>query len=298
MASVERADIRRIVDACESAGLDTKIIPGLFEIVGGQVNLNRIRPVSVEDLLGRDPVDLDPTSLHDLLGGKTVMITGAGGSIGSELARQAARFGPRTIVLVERSEPALWRIHRELSELRPHLDLQPCIADVCDEARMRRLFVEHAPQVVFHAAAHKHVPMMEQAPGEAVKNNVGGTQVVADLAAEAGVGHFVLVSTDKAVNPTSVMGATKRLAERYVQHVATKSDLNFVAVRFGNVLGSAGSVVPDLRGADPQRRSGHRDPPGHGPLLHDHPRGRPAWCCRPPRSARPARSSCWTWASR
>lgn len=247
MASVGRDDIRRIVDACEAAGLPTKIIPGLFEIVGGHVNLSRIRPVSVEDLLGRDPVDLDPTSLHDLLGGKTVMVTGAGGSIGSELVRQAARFAPRRILLVERSEPSLWRIHREMVEAYPTLELRTCIADVCDGPRMRRLFDEHQPHVVVHAAAHKHVPMMEDHPGEAVKNNVGGTRTVADLAAEFEVEHFVLVSTDKAVNPTSVMGATKRLTERYVQHVAAKTGLNFVAVRFGNVLGSAGSVVPIFR---------------------------------------------------
>ena len=244
MASVARADIRRIVDACEAAGLDTKIIPGLFEIVGGQVNLSRIRPVSVEDLLGRDPVDLDPTSLHALLGGKAVMVTGAGGSIGSELARQAARFGPRAIVLVERAEPALWAIERELRQLYPALQVQACIADVLDEPRMRRLFDDLGPEVVVHAAAHKHVPMMEEHPGEAVKNNVGGTRVVVDLAAEHQVEHFVLVSTDKAVNPTSVMGATKRLTERYVQHVAAQTGLTMVAVRFGNVLGSTGSVVP------------------------------------------------------
>ena len=244
MASVERADIRRIVHACEAAGLDTQIIPGLFEIVGGQVNVSRIRPVSVEDLLGRDLVELDPTSLHDLLGARTVMVTGAGGSIGSELARQAARFGPSRIVLVERSEPALWAVHRSLVAEFPALRVDACIADVTDRARMRALFEQHHPEVVAHAAAHKHVPMMEEHPGEAVKNNVGGTRIVVDLAAEYRVHRFVLVSTDKAVNPTSVMGATKRITERYVQHVAATTGLNFVAVRFGNVLGSAGSVVP------------------------------------------------------
>ena len=244
MASVSRADVQRIVRECREADLETKIIPGLFEIVGGHVDLSRIRPVDVVDLLGRDPIELDAVSLRGLLRRRVVLITGAGGSIGSELARQAARFEPSRLVLVERAEPALWAIDRELREANPGIEVRPAIGDVCDRARMRLLFQQHRPDVVIHAAAHKHVPLMEEAPGEAVKNNVGGTRVVADVAAEAGVGHFVLVSTDKAVNPTSVMGATKRLTERYVQHLANRTGLRFVSVRFGNVLGSAGSVVP------------------------------------------------------
>jgi FlaA1/EpsC-like NDP-sugar epimerase len=244
IASVSRADMQQIVAQCRDAGLDTKIIPGLFEIVGGTVDLARIAPVAIEDLLGRDPVELDIDSVRDLVGGRTVLITGAGGSIGSELARQAARFGPKSVVLMERSEPALWAIDRELRATYPALTVVAAIGDVTDQDRVERIFKQHNPQVVVHAAAHKHVPMMEDHPGEAVKNNVGGTKVVADVAAARRVERFVLVSTDKAVNPTSVMGATKRITERYVQHVAATTGLNFVAVRFGNVLGSTGSVVP------------------------------------------------------
>ena len=244
MASVSRSQIRRIVELCREAQLETNIIPGLFEIVGGRVDIAEIRPVDVEDLLGRDPVQLDVSSLRELLTGRTVLITGAGGSIGSELARQAAKFAPGRLVLLERSEPALFAIHRELELAHPDLPVRAAIGDVCDRARVRLLFQKHRPDVVVHAAAHKHVPMMEEHPGEAVKNNIGGTRVVADAAAAADVRHFVLVSTDKAVNPTSVMGATKRLTERYVQHLAQKTGRRFVSVRFGNVLGSAGSVVP------------------------------------------------------
>jgi FlaA1/EpsC-like NDP-sugar epimerase len=247
MASVGRDDMRRILDLCETAGIRPKIIPGLYEIVGGRVNLSRIRPVAVEDLLGRDQVELDVTSMRDLLAGRTVMVSGAGGSIGAELARQAARFAPSAIVLVEQAEPALWAIHRDLEAEHADLPVVPAIADVCDEHRMRQLFADHRPDVVLHAAAHKHVPIMEDNPGEAIKNNVGGTKIVADLAAEHGTQRFVLVSTDKAVNPTSVMGVTKRLAERYVQHVAASTGRDFVAVRFGNVLASTGSVVPIFR---------------------------------------------------
>lgn len=247
MASVSRRDVQRIVEICREAELETNIIPGLFEIVGGQVDLSRIRPVEVEDLLGRDPVELDVHSIRKMLGGKCVLVTGAGGSIGSEIARQVARYGPTRVVLVERSEPALWAVDRELRQANPDLAVRACIGDVTDRARMKLLFERFRPQVVVHAAAHKHVPIMENDPGEAVKNNVGGTRVVADVAAETGVSHFVLISTDKAVNPTSVMGATKRLTERYVQHLAEQTGRRFVAVRFGNVLGSAGSVVPIFR---------------------------------------------------
>lgn len=261
MASVSRQDVQRIVELCRGAGIETNIIPGLFEIVGGQVDLSRIRPVDVTDLLGRDPVELDTESLHDLLHGEVVMVTGAGGSIGSELARQAARFGPREVVLLERSEPALFAIQKELEGRHPSLGVRACIADVTDRARVEQVFDRHEPAVVIHAAAHKHVPMMEHHPGEAVKNNVGGTRILADVAAQHEVGHFVLVSTDKAVNPTSVMGATKRLTERYVQHVAQRTGLHFVSVRFGNVLGSAGSVVPIFQR---QVREG-------GPLTVTHP---------------------------
>jgi FlaA1/EpsC-like NDP-sugar epimerase len=261
IASISRAGMQEVVQACDDADLEARIIPGLFELVGGQVDVTKIRPVSVEDLLGRDPVDLDQDSLHGLLSGKVVLITGAGGSIGAELARQAARFGPARLVLLERAEPALWRIDRDLTAAHPHLEIRASVGDVTDVARMTQVFERHRPSVVIHAAAHKHVPLMEQHPGEAVKNNVGGTKVVADLAAKYDVEHFVLVSTDKAVNPSSVMGATKRLTERYVQHLAARTGQNFVSVRFGNVLGSAGSVVPIF---EEQVRNG-------GPVTVTHP---------------------------
>jgi FlaA1/EpsC-like NDP-sugar epimerase len=239
--------IRRLVSTCEEAGLPPKIIPGLYEILDGRVNLSRIRDVTIEDLLGRDAVDLDVEALRHFLSGKTILVSGAGGSIGSELCRQVAPLAPKRLVLVERSENALFAIHAELGRSFPTLDVTPCICDVCDLERLDDVFDEHRPDVVIHAAAHKHVPMMEWNPGEAVKNNVFGTKALADASDRHGVSTFVLISTDKAVNPTSVMGATKRAAELYVQSMSPKSSTKFVAVRFGNVLGSAGSVIPTFQ---------------------------------------------------
>jgi FlaA1/EpsC-like NDP-sugar epimerase len=244
VASADGPTMRRLVERCETAGKRPLIVPGVHEIVGGSVSLNWFQPVQPEDLLGRDQVELDLSALAQLLTGSVVAVTGAGGSIGSELCRQIARFSPSRLVLIEQSEPALWAIHRELAAKRSDDDLVPAIADVTDQPRIAALLAEHAPRVVFHAAAHKHVPMMEANPGEAIKNNVFGTRTVVDAAARHGVEQFVLISTDKAVNPTSVMGATKRLAERYVQHVAHRTGRAYVSVRFGNVLGSTGSVVP------------------------------------------------------
>jgi FlaA1/EpsC-like NDP-sugar epimerase len=238
--------IRAAVEACKSASLEVKVIPGLHEIVGGQVELS-LRDVAIEDLLRREPVKLETDLLAAMLEGRSVMVTGAGGSIGSELCRQVARFGPSRLVLVERSENALFHAHRELVREFAKLEIVPCIADVCDEPRMSALFVDHGPAIVFHAAAHKHVPMMEWNPAEAVKNNVFGTRLVAELAARHKAERFVLISTDKAVNPTSVMGASKRAAEIAIQALAPASATRFMAVRFGNVLGSAGSVVPLFR---------------------------------------------------
>jgi FlaA1/EpsC-like NDP-sugar epimerase len=244
IANARGADIRRITMRCKDAGLDTKIIPGLYEIVGDRVNLSRIRDVGVEDLLGREPVQLDEAQVDSSIRGRSVLVTGAGGSIGSELCRQVARFSPGRLVLVERFENALFEIHRELAATFPGLELDPRIADIVDAARMDRIFAAARPDVVFHAAAHKHVPMMERNAGEAIKNNVGGTKAIAELAHRHGVGRFVMVSTDKAVNPSSVMGATKRVAEILCQARAQASTCRFVTVRFGNVLGSNGSVIP------------------------------------------------------
>jgi FlaA1/EpsC-like NDP-sugar epimerase len=247
IANAPGQKIRRITELCRDAGLETKIIPGIYEIVGDKVNLSRIREVAIEDLLGREPVRLDEDIVGSTIRSRVVLITGAGGSIGSELCRQVARFGPSRLVLVERFENALFEVHRELAAAFPHVPMEPRIADVTDVARMTQVFAESKPELVFHAAAHKHVPMMEWNAGEAVKNNIGGTRAVAELAHEFGVERFVLVSTDKAVNPTSVMGATKRVAEIYLQALSQRSETRFVTVRFGNVLGSAGSVVPIFR---------------------------------------------------
>jgi len=247
IAHARGAEIRRISELCRDADLETKIIPGIYEIVGEKVNLSRIREIAIEDLLGREPVQLDEDVVGASIRSRVVLVTGAGGSIGSELCRQVARFGPERLVLVERFENALFEIHRELTAAFPHVPIDPRIADVCDARRMAQIFESARPELVFHAAAHKHVPMMEWNSGEAAKNNVGGTRVVGELADQFGVERFVLVSTDKAVNPTSVMGATKRVAEIYIQALSQRSSTRFVTVRFGNVLGSAGSVIPIFR---------------------------------------------------
>jgi FlaA1/EpsC-like NDP-sugar epimerase len=201
-------------------------------------------PVDIFQLLGRKPICLDTPELQRFLAGKSILVTGAGGSIGSEICRQAMKFCPRRLVLVERTENALFEIDRELRERWIGADIRACLADICDEQRIAGIFTEERPDVVFHCAAHKHVPLMEENPGEAVKNNVFGTKVVADAALESNCHAFVLVSTDKAVNPTSVMGATKRCAELYVQSLNGGGATRFLAVRFGNVIGSSGSVIP------------------------------------------------------
>ncbi|HEY8668249.1 MAG TPA: nucleoside-diphosphate sugar epimerase/dehydratase [Tepidisphaeraceae bacterium] len=200
--------------------------------------------LDLDKLLGRATVNLDTPELQRFLAGKRVLVTGAGGSIGSEICRQIMRFCPERLILIERAENALFEIDRELRHRWLGAPIVPCIADICDQLRIRELFEAHQPQVIFHCAAHKHVPMMELNPGEAIKNNVFGTKVVADAAAEVRSQSFVLVSTDKAVNPTSVMGAAKRCAELYVQSLNGTGRTRFLAVRFGNVLGSSGSVVP------------------------------------------------------
>ena len=247
LVRASRSQIRRIVETCERTKVKVRIIPGLYEILGGRVKVSEIRNVEIEDLLGREAVKLDEKGLHAFLSGKTVMVTGAGGSIGSELVRQVVAFSPLRLLLVERSEYALYQIEEEMRRTWPTLNVVPLLADVGDGGRMRDLFGEYRPQIVIHAAAHKHVPLVEWNPGEAVKNNVVGTLTIGEVAGEFGVETFILVSTDKAVNPTSVMGATKRAAELVVQMLDRRFDTAFLAVRFGNVLGSTGSVVPKFR---------------------------------------------------
>ncbi|MEJ2582796.1 MAG: nucleoside-diphosphate sugar epimerase/dehydratase, partial [Acidobacteriota bacterium] len=247
IAQASRTQIRRIVEICESVPVKVQIIPGLYEILAGSVEISRIRDIEIEDLLGREAVSLDDQDLRNFLSGKTVMVTGAGGSIGSELARQAARFGVGTLLLVERAEFALFDIDRELRTAWPELPIVPLVADVCDRELMRRLIDRYRPSVVVHSAAHKHVPMMESNPAEAVKNNILATRSLGEVAGEAGVDAFIQISTDKAVRPTSVMGASKRVAELVVQDLNPRYSTRFVSVRFGNVLGSAGSVIPTFR---------------------------------------------------
>jgi FlaA1/EpsC-like NDP-sugar epimerase len=247
IARASRTEIRRIVSLCEQTKVKVRIIPGLYEILGGKVKVSEIRNVEIEDLLGREAVKLDVKGLHAFLSGKTVMVTGAGGSIGSELVRQVVSFSPLRLLLVERSEYALYQIEEEMRRTWPTLNVVPLLADVGDGGRMRDLFGEYRPQIVIHAAAHKHVPLVESNPGEAVKNNVVGTLTIGEVAGEFGVETFILISTDKAVNPTSVMGATKRTAELVVQMLDRRFETVFLAVRFGNVLGSTGSVVPKFR---------------------------------------------------
>ena len=240
-------EIRRVLDICRAIPVRAQIVPSLNEIAHGRVAINPIRDVQIEDLLGREPVELDDENLHAFLSEKTVLVTGAGGSIGSELVKQITNFNPALLVLVERTEFALFQIERELVKDFPATQFVPLLADIGDERRMREIFGEYRPAVVFHAAAHKHVPLMELNPTEAIKNNILATKLIGELAGETGTENFVLISTDKAVNPTSVMGASKRIAEIVLQNLNNIYPTNYMAVRFGNVLGSTGSVVPIFR---------------------------------------------------
>ena len=237
--------VREIAAACAEAGVRLRTVPAMSELPpGARMSLARVRDVRLEDLLGRAPVDDGDADVGPFLRGRRVLVTGAGGSIGSELARQVARYGPAQLTLVDHAENGLYYIQRELLGAAPALPLQAVVADVCDAAGLEALFARVRPEVVLHAAAHKHVPLLEDAPREAVLNNVVGTRLLVDAADRHGVQHFVLISTDKAVNPSSVMGASKRVCERLVQAASRRGRGRFCAVRFGNVLGSDGSVVP------------------------------------------------------
>ena len=244
MPSVEGDIIKNIVEICQGTGAQLKILPGIYEIIQGQVSINRIRPVQVEDLLRREPVKVDMSSISSYLEKKVVLVTGAGGSIGSELCRQVATFRPQYLVLLGHGENSIHGIWNELFQSFPELKVEVEIADVRDKQRIEQVFKKHNPNVVFHAAAHKHVPLMEMHPYEAVKTNVLGTRNMAEAAHRFGTDVFIMISTDKAVNPSSVMGATKRLAELVVRRYDRRSNTVYTSVRFGNVLGSSGSVVP------------------------------------------------------
>lgn len=239
---------KRAIEICNIAGVKGLTVPLFDDLLSGRVAISQLRAVELEDLLGRDPVKLDNAGLHALLAGKTVLVTGAGGSIGSELCRQVARFNPRKLVLFELSEFALYTMEQELTHTFPNLDIVCLIGDVRDVDRLGEVFGQYQPAIVFHAAAYKHVPLMERNNAwQAIRNNVLGTWAVATAAQYHGVDKFVLISTDKAVNPTNVMGATKRLAEMVCQALQQPDGTHFVMVRFGNVLGSTGSVVPKFR---------------------------------------------------
>jgi FlaA1/EpsC-like NDP-sugar epimerase len=244
MPSAPGTVIRQVVRAALSCGIPTRTVPSLPEIISRQGNATGLREVEIQDLLRRDAVETDLAAVAELATSETVLITGAGGSIGSELCRQLARLAPSRLILLGHGENSIFDIFQELSLSFPDVKIIPVIADVRDRQRIQHIFQEFRPHAVFHAAAHKHVPLMEDNVLEAVTNNVAGTRNVVDAAIDSNVQHFVLISTDKAVRPTSVMGATKRIAEQLVQHAATKHHRNFVSVRFGNVLGSRGSVVP------------------------------------------------------
>jgi len=249
LPSAERSEISKIINICKTTNRVIKIIPSVSDLVNGKFTISRLRSVDVEDLLGREPVTVDLSSIADYLRGRVVMVTGAGGSIGSELCRQIINFQPTTLLLVGRGENSIYEIESELrSKLPdPRIQLQAVIADIQDQKRLKYLFEMYHPQVVFHAAAHKHVPLMEIQPVEAIKNNVLGTWNLVELAHAYEVERFVMISTDKAVNPTNVMGASKRAAEMIVQSKNLVSRTSFATVRFGNVLGSRGSVIPLFR---------------------------------------------------
>jgi FlaA1/EpsC-like NDP-sugar epimerase len=238
------AVVREVVRAAMEAGVKTRTVPGIFDIISGRVAVASLRQVEIQDLLRREPIQTDLEQVRVLATGETVMVTGAGGSIGSELCRQLARLEPAQVLVMGHGENSIFDVMAELNERYPNVTAVPIIGDVRDRERMRLIFERYRPYAVFHAAAHKHVPLMEENMAEAVTNNVLGTKNIAELSAEFGVEHLVLISTDKAVRPTNVMGATKRVAEQIVQEIAETHGRNFVAVRFGNVLGSRGSVVP------------------------------------------------------
>lgn len=243
--SLSKKELNKIFQECSKTRAKTQILPMIEDLMSGKVSVNQFRDVQVEDLLGREPVQLDSESIVDTISGKTVLVTGAGGSIGSEICRQISNFNPSKLILVGHGENSIYSIDMELRQsYSGKIEIAPVIGDIQDRARIFSVMEMYKPDVVYHAAAHKHVPLMEYNPVEAVKNNIFGTKNVAEAADTFGVKTFVMISSDKAVNPTNVMGATKRFAELIVQQMAKQSQTKFVAVRFGNVLGSRGSVIP------------------------------------------------------
>lgn len=244
MPSITRAEMSAILDICKETSCKLRSLPGMYQLVNGEVSVSKLRDVEVEDLLGRDPIEVDLNSILGYVQGKKVMVTGGGGSIGSELCRQIACHKPKQLILVDIYENSAYDIQQELQINHPDLNLVVLIASVRNTNRVNWIFEHYKPDIVYHAAAHKHVPLMETSPNEAIKNNVFGTWKTAQAAAMNGVQRFVMISTDKAVNPTNIMGASKRICEMIIQTFNKHYDTEFVAVRFGNVLGSNGSVIP------------------------------------------------------
>ncbi|MCW9024891.1 MAG: polysaccharide biosynthesis protein [Gammaproteobacteria bacterium] len=244
MPSLSSAKMREIVGICEKLNVEFRTLPRVSDMALGKVTVNALREVSIDDLLGRDQIRLDWDNIKSDLVNKTVLVSGGGGSIGSELCRQIAKLKPAALVILERSEFNLYSIEKELTEQYPEMALYACLGDVTDEVRVNQIMATYKPGEVFHAAAYKHVPLLQSQVREAAKNNILGTKILAESAAKHGVENFVLISTDKAVNPTNIMGASKRVAEIFCQNFNTRVDTSFITVRFGNVLGSAGSVVP------------------------------------------------------
>lgn len=244
MPSVDRREVKKIADICSATKCKVKIVPGIYELLNGKVDVRKIRDIRIEDLLGREPVRININAAKEYLKGKKVLVTGAGGSIGSELVRQVARFEPELLLLFDISENNIFDLEHQLKTYFPKQKYIPIIGSIRDVAKVEAVMAKYRPDVVFHAAAHKHVPLMELNPMEAIKNNVFGTLYVAEAAKKYKAERFILIPTDKAVNPKNVMGASKRVAEIIIQMMAKSGDTRFAAVRFGNVLGSAGSVIP------------------------------------------------------
>ncbi len=244
MPSANKKEIRKILEICKETNCKLKILPGIYQLVKGDVEISKLRVVQIEDLLGREPIKINLDEVMEYLEGKIVLVTGGGGSIGSELCRQIAAYHPKRLIIVDIYENNAYEIQQELKRKYPKMDLIVLIASVRNTHRMESIFYEYKPDVVYHAAAHKHVPLMEDSPNEAIKNNVFGTYKTAMAAAKYGTKRFVLISSDKAVNPTNIMGASKRICEMIIQILDKEYDTEFVAVRFGNVLGSNGSVIP------------------------------------------------------
>lgn len=242
--SAKRSEISEITSICKDITCELKILPGVYQLINGDVSVSKLRNVEVEDLLGRDPVEVDIDSIIEYVKGKTILVTGGGGSIGSELCRQIASHNPKKLIIFDIYENNAYEIKTELNRKYPELDLEVLIGSVRNTNRINFVFEKYRPDIVYHAAAHKHVPLMEDSPNEAIKNNVFGTLKTVQAADKYGTKRFVLISTDKAVNPTNIMGASKRMCEMIVQAYNNKSKTDYVAVRFGNVLGSNGSVIP------------------------------------------------------